>query len=273
MPNLIVNGDRLHFTDEGDGTVVLLVHGSCGGSAQWRRFSEFLGPGYRKIAVDLPGMGDSDPYPLGRVWTSDVDVAAIAAVIEHISEPIHFVGHSGGCLFSWKALQAHAVRLQSLTLFEPVFFDVLHDVDDPLHAWPRQMADGYRGLVDAGDLEGALSNFVDGWAGAEGAWASLPAKVQDMMRKGGPRLYFEWGERLTPDGKLEDLAEPAVPTLLVEGSRTHAVMNAICGHFASVRPDVKRLKLKGAGHMGPFTHAEEAATATRAHIAEVVAGI
>lgn len=266
MPTLDVNGDRLHFTDEGEGPVVVMVHGSCGGGAQWRRFSQMLGERYRKICVDLPGMGDSQPYPLGRVWSGDDDRDAVVALIDHLDAPLHFVGHSGGCLFSWPALQARADRITSVTLFEPVFFDHLYHAGNPLHAWVQGMAGGYRDRVEDGDMEGALTHFVDGWAGGAGAWAALPDKVQAMMRKGGPRLYHEWAARIIPRGTPPDLAYPAAPTLVVEGADTHAAMHAICDLVVKARPNASQLTIPGAGHMAPFTHAAIAAAATTRHI-------
>ena len=269
MPALSVNRNRLNYADEGSGPLVVMVHGSCGGGAQWRRFAQALGQGYRKICLDLPGMGDSQPFPLDRVWSGDVDRDAVIALIDHLDGPVHFVGHSGGCLFSWPALQARADRIVSLTLFEPVFFDHLHHAGDPSHAWMQGMARGYRERVEAGDLEGALAYFVDGWAGGAGAWAGLPDKVQAMMRKGGPRLYHEWGERMAVQGPPPDLAHPAAPTLLVRGSDTHDAMRVICDLVARARPDAAQMVIKGAGHMVPFTHADAAAAATRAHLDQI----
>ena len=269
MPEISVAGDRLHFTDQGEGPLLLFVHGSCGGSGQWQRLIELLADDFRCVAVDLLGMGESEPFPLERVWRVEDDERAIGALIDHLGGPFHFVGHSGGCVFSWRALQARADRVLSVALFEPVFFGLLQEVDDPLHDWARDLGHTFRTRIEAGDPDGAMAAFVDRWAGVDGVWASMPGKIRAMMEAGRDRLYHEWGYRLLPqaDFLARDMSEPSAPMLLVEGSATHSVMRGVCDLIAKSRPDAERLVIEEAGHMVPFTHFDQAADAVRAHVA------
>lgn len=268
MPVIDVDGDKLHYVDQGDGPLVLLVHGSCGGSGQWKRFMSRLGTGWRLVALDMLGCGASSPMPLDRVWTSGDDTRSIGALMDHLDAPFHFVGHSAGCLFSWKALQARAGQIRSMTLFEPVFFDLLRETEDPLQDWIWHMADGYRGRVDAGDLEGALNFFIDEWAGERGAWAATPDPVKEMIRKGGGRLYHEWGERLSlPLGVTNaDLPLPPASALLIEGSETPKAVKRVMDLFAAARTGMCRATIDGAGHMSPFTHVDLAVDLTLRHL-------
>lgn len=271
MPFLDVFGDPLHFEDDpqdrSDLPLLLFVHGSCGGSGQWKRLVGTLGSDFRKVRVDLPGMGQSAPFPLERVWTPEHDANTIAALIDYLDRPVHFVGHSAGCIFSWPALQARSDRILSLTLFEPVFFRLLDATGDPLFAWPEFMATTYRRHVDAGDPERAVAFFFDHWAGREGAWETAPDKVRDMMRVGGGRLYYEV-QHLQPSGPtpMEALERPPAPTLLVQGEKTQDAVQAICDIVADARPGTRRVTVNGAGHMAPFTHAEVIAPVLREHI-------
>lgn len=61
--------DRLHYVDEGNGPVLLFVHGNPTWSFHWRRLLTALAPQYRVIAFDHLGSGLSDkprrgPYGL-----------------------------------------------------------------------------------------------------------------------------------------------------------------------------------------------------------------
>lgn len=268
MPVIDVDSDRLHFTEEGEGPLVIMAHGSCGGARQWTRFAEALGPGWRKVCVDLMGMGESEPFPLERTWTNEDDTRAMSALIAHLDAPFHFVGHSAGGMWHWPALNAHADRVLSLTLFEPVFFSLLQEIGDPLEDWPRSLAVEFRRLMLAGDVDGAMVSFVDRWARGQGVWSGMPDKAREMMLKGAGRLYHEWGYRLqeAPDFVAADMVRPEAPTLLIQGSETVPAAARVCDLFAKARPGVERHEITGAGHMAPFTHAGEAAAATLAHL-------
>lgn len=264
-------GDRLHYEDDGedrhDLPILLFVHGSCGGSGQWKRLVGALGDEFRKIRVDLFGMGRSEPFPLERIWTPEDDARAIRTLIDHLARPVHFVGHSVGCIFSWSALQEREAKIQSLTLFEPVFFRVLQYEGNPLFAWPENMVKTYSGLLEAGDFEAAIQFFFDHWAGRQGAWAKAPERMREMMRPGAARLYYEMKhlEPSAPD-PIEALRRPSAQTLLVQGEKTPEAVQAICETVANARPGTSRKIVPDAGHMAPFTHAEVVATIVREHV-------
>lgn len=60
-PNYVeVNRLRLHYLDEGEGEVVLCLHGEPSWSYLYRKFIPVLQPHYRVICPDLPGFGRSD---------------------------------------------------------------------------------------------------------------------------------------------------------------------------------------------------------------------
>ncbi len=87
----------LHYTDEGEGDVVLLVHGLGSSSEDWELQLPVLTPSYRVIAVDLRGHGRSSkpegPYSIA-MFAGDV-----AALIEALDiAPCHVVGLSLGAM-------------------------------------------------------------------------------------------------------------------------------------------------------------------------------
>ena len=272
MPFFTAGNDRIHYLDEGnpDGPPVVMVHGSCGYLGQWRQLAERLGERHRVCLIDLPGMGDSSEMPIERAWTIDDDARAISALLDIVGQPVHFIGHSAGCVFSWPALAARSDQIRSLTLFEPVFFALIEN--EPAYSFPKGTAEGYISLADSGDIEAAMAYFVDRWAGREGAWAAMPEKVRKLMRKGAPRLRHEWSDGLTqgfyPRDKAawsQQLAGTAL--LLVAGENTVPAAARVCELIPELRSEVTRLNVPGAGHMVPFTHASEVVEAVESHLA------
>ncbi|BBZ45902.1 alpha/beta fold hydrolase [Mycobacterium parmense] len=74
---LELHGDRVAYRDEGEGQVLLLIHGMAGSSDTWRAVIPRLSRSFRVIAPDLLGHGASDKprgdYSLGAfaVWLRD----------------------------------------------------------------------------------------------------------------------------------------------------------------------------------------------------------
>jgi pimeloyl-ACP methyl ester carboxylesterase len=77
LRELTLHGNRVAYLDEGEGDVLLLIHGIGGSSHCWRNVVDKLALRYRVIAVDLLGHGQSDKprgdYSLGAfaVWLRD----------------------------------------------------------------------------------------------------------------------------------------------------------------------------------------------------------
>jgi 3-oxoadipate enol-lactonase len=63
MPTIDLDGVSLHYTDEGSGEPVVLIHGFPLSLELWKPQRAALSAGYRVIAPDLRGHGRSDPPP------------------------------------------------------------------------------------------------------------------------------------------------------------------------------------------------------------------
>jgi len=89
--------------DEGEGTPVLLLHGFPDSSALWRKqVPALVGAGFRAIAPDLRGFGESERPPNVEdyaIRNSFADALAILDVLE--LERAHVVGHDFGAGLAW----------------------------------------------------------------------------------------------------------------------------------------------------------------------------
>jgi pimeloyl-ACP methyl ester carboxylesterase len=114
---------RMHYLESGPpgGVPVIMVHGNLSTG----RFFEHLFPGapagYRMIAPDMRGFGDSDPAPIDATrglgdWADDTRSLVETLGIEG---PVHLAGWStGGAAIALYALAGHPVA--SLTFIDPV---------------------------------------------------------------------------------------------------------------------------------------------------------
>ncbi len=121
------NGRRVHFLswnwEREDLPTLLLVHGFSGHAHWWSFLAPFFTEHYRVAAIDLPGMGDSDPLP---EYSDECFARGILGVVEdyQLTRPT-VVGHSFGGVQSIRAMAlapeafGHGIVVDSLVRFPP----------------------------------------------------------------------------------------------------------------------------------------------------------
>jgi pimeloyl-ACP methyl ester carboxylesterase len=111
------NGIRLHVAEcDGGGPLVVLLHGFPEFWWSWRhQLSDLADQGFRAVAVDLRGYGDSDKPPRGYdLWTLAGDVAGLIRALGE--SRAHVVGHDWGGLIAWTVAALHPRLVRSLAV-------------------------------------------------------------------------------------------------------------------------------------------------------------
>jgi len=107
---------RLHVAEEGRGKPVVLLHGFPEGWMSWRaQMAALAGAGFRAIAPDLRGYGQSDkPRDKSRYRSSLIadDVAALIRSLDAGPTPI--VGHDWGGPITYRVAMDHAELVSRL---------------------------------------------------------------------------------------------------------------------------------------------------------------
>jgi pimeloyl-ACP methyl ester carboxylesterase len=85
MPYLDRDGVRLYFEDHGRGPAVLLSHGYSATSAMWAPQVAALSPRHRVVTWDLRGHGQSDSPDDPALYTHELAVADMAALLDHLA--------------------------------------------------------------------------------------------------------------------------------------------------------------------------------------------
>ncbi|MES2710103.1 MAG: alpha/beta hydrolase [Pseudomonadota bacterium] len=119
-----VDGVRLHYTDEGEGQAVVLVHGNVvsGSDFATSGVAQRIRRTHRVITFDRPGCGHSD-RPRGRVF----DVEEQAALLQHAlrrlgaERPI-IVGHSLGAIVALAMAARQPAQTGGLVLVSGYYF-------------------------------------------------------------------------------------------------------------------------------------------------------
>jgi pimeloyl-ACP methyl ester carboxylesterase len=112
-----VNGVRLHCVVEGEGPLVLLLHGFPETSRAWRKQIPALAQRFRVVAPDLRGFGASDkPKGIAAYRTSVVACDIVGLIGAFGSERAHVVGHDWGGGVAWTVATLHPEAVDRLVV-------------------------------------------------------------------------------------------------------------------------------------------------------------
>lgn len=252
---------ELFFVDRGEGQPVVLVHGWPLSHRMWERQIEALaGAGYRVIAYDRRGFGDSGKPAHGYdydTFASDLNDLIGALDLKDIA----LIGFSmGGGEVARYIGRYGTGRVAKAGLLGAVPPFLLQTDDNP-HGAPRAVFDGMRAAVTEdriGFLDGFFPDFynLDAVGDRAGpdlvlfskwiAWAASPLATQACVTAFG-----------TTDFR-PDLARFDVPTLIVHGDADRIVPLEGSGKRSHEMIAGSRLEvLSGAPHGFAATHASE----------------
>jgi pimeloyl-ACP methyl ester carboxylesterase len=108
-----VNDVELNVVIQGEGPEVLLVHGFPNDHTVWRnQIPALVDAGYRVIALDTRGCGESEIKPREDDYAIDKLVADLAALLDALGiAKVRLVGHDLGALQAWCFAMAHPERV------------------------------------------------------------------------------------------------------------------------------------------------------------------
>ena len=113
---LTARGARFHLVEGGTGPPVMLVGGWPQSWYCWRHIMPRLAGQRRVIAVDPPGLGESDPPAAGD--TRSV-AASFAALIETLGlAPVPFIGYDIGAWIGYALAARHPAAVERLALID-----------------------------------------------------------------------------------------------------------------------------------------------------------
>jgi len=108
-----VNGTTLNVVIHGEGPDVLLVHGFPDCHTVWRhQIPALVEAGYRVIAPDMRGCGDSALLPSASDYHIDNLVADLVGLLDGLGiEKVKLVAHDWGAAIAWCLVVSHPERI------------------------------------------------------------------------------------------------------------------------------------------------------------------
>ncbi|MDX2276073.1 MAG: alpha/beta hydrolase [Hyphomonadaceae bacterium] len=200
------NGIKLRAAVEGEGPLIVLVHGFPESWYSWRHQIEpFAKAGYQVCAIDVRGYGGSDkPQPVEAYDMASI-TADVAGVIDALSPgaPAVIMGHDWGAPIVWNTALMHADKVRAVAgLSVPYvgvgarpFLELADQLFTQRGIFFYQVYFQEEGVAEA-ELEADVRTFIrkcfHAWSG-EGAWPA-DKKHGDKLLTGiaDPERFGAW---------------------------------------------------------------------------------
>nr|WP_294931742.1 alpha/beta hydrolase [uncultured Flavobacterium sp.] len=115
MKTLLYKNTKISYTDSGEGTAIVLLHGFLENKKMWQEYVTFFSENYRLITMDLLGHGESDC--LGYVHSMEENANVVHEVLEHLHiQKAIIVGHSMGGYVGLAFAELYPKEIQKLVL-------------------------------------------------------------------------------------------------------------------------------------------------------------
>jgi pimeloyl-ACP methyl ester carboxylesterase len=119
-----VDGVRLHYSDRGKGSPVVLIHGNmvAGSDYDASGVAEILQASHRVIIFDRPGFGHSE-RPRGRIWTANEQADLLHKALQQLGvvRPV-VVGHSWGAIVAMAMAVRHEADTAGVVALSGYYF-------------------------------------------------------------------------------------------------------------------------------------------------------
>lgn len=209
MPNLDVDGVRLHYEDLGEGEPLLLIHGAAASGRWFGELPAQLARDSRVILPDLRGLGQSqrvEPLVRPQVWVEDMCRILDAAGVDRAD----VVGVSLGSRIAGRLALEHPSRVRTLV------------VDAPIVGLSSSGHSALKSVFSAVDPE---SDQAREWRSLHGDdWQDVIAFYSATRSADGFQDYYSLRDRLS---------EVTAPTLICRGDfddSIHPVDDAFVWH-------------------------------------------
>jgi pimeloyl-ACP methyl ester carboxylesterase len=118
-----VDGLSIHYTIEGSGPTLVLLHGVMASLHTWDGWVDQLASSFRVVRIDLPGFGLSDHLTDPEHYSPEHSMALFDKLRAALGlERFHIAGNSLGGFMAWYYAVHHPDRVDRLILIDPIAY-------------------------------------------------------------------------------------------------------------------------------------------------------
>ncbi|MET0340866.1 MAG: alpha/beta hydrolase [Polyangiales bacterium] len=264
-----IDGTRVHYTIDGEGPPILLLHGVMASLHTWDGWVEQLKPHYRIIRVDIPGFGLSEPLESGD-YTPEYAVKFFEKMRAKLGiERFHVAGNSLGGFIAWFYAVQYPQRVDKLILIDPASYP------QPL---PRIVRMASRGLVGfmaqrASPRFIVSRNIREVYGNPDAVTDETIDRYHELLLREGHReamvSYFKTLRKYAKDDSLvRSVPRIKAPTLLMWGEKDRWVPPSLIERWRADLPNIEVRTYPDGGHIPMEELAEETARDAHAFLSD-----
>jgi pimeloyl-ACP methyl ester carboxylesterase len=240
------DGARIAWTEEGEGRPLLLLHGLMANRTFFREQAPLAG-GFRLIAIDLRGHGDSG------TGSEEATISRLAEDVAELAEHLDLedaigLGWSLGATILWHVLAGRAGHRLAAAVVVDMTPRVLNDHDwslglsaDICAARAQAIAEDYAGFT-AGAGAAIFAQPLDDMSRPLAAWAA------EQFGRNEPRVTAALWDSLVAEDVRPLLARIEQPTLVVHGANSHLYGSDTADHLVEALPNAVAVQFERSGH-------------------------
>jgi pimeloyl-ACP methyl ester carboxylesterase len=234
----------LRFRDEGQGEVVVLLHGYLESLEIWNGFSEELAKHYRVLSIDLPGHGESGLF--SKIDTMAVMADAVECILQQLGiYRTVIVGHSMGGYATMAFAEIFPEMTNGFCLFHS---HAMADTDEKKQNRERNIK-----LVKQGKKTQIINTHISN-SFADDNLKIFTDEVERVRKiaqatpeEGIIRALI--GMKSRPD-RRRVIKEASVPMLFIAGRKDNYIPFEVSEQHFNLSPRQDILILENSGHMG-----------------------
>ena len=237
-------GGRIHYSDSGNGIVIVLLHGYLESADVWNGFAEKLALEFRVISVDLPGCGLSDVY--GEVHGMEFMANAIKELVDSLGlKKVFMTGHSLGGYVTLAFLEYFPDYLSGYCLFHSQPFS---DSPEALENRKREIEIVKMGKKNLMYPDNVMRMFAH--SNLEKFSEAFQRSKDIASRIGEEGIIAVLNGMMIRPSRLSYMEEGKVPCLWILGSMDNYIPGDFIQTKVNLPANAKMVILKKSGHMG-----------------------
>jgi len=258
-----INGQKLHYTDEGAGDAIVFLHGFMMDGRMFDAQIAALEDTYRCITFDARALGRTEWD--GEAFTLYDTVSDCFALMDHLGvESAVLAGMSQGGYAALRAALTSPERVRALVLMST---SAVLDVDGAKAGY-TEMRDTWASVGPVDPLIEGLATALLGPKDEVSAWWDV--WLPRWKEYSGERITHGMNNLLERDDIIERVAEITQPVLVTHGTADHGMPIALGEQLDELLPGSTGIvRIEGGAHTANMTHADQINGPLEAFLAEV----
>jgi pimeloyl-ACP methyl ester carboxylesterase len=214
-----INGYPMAYRDAGNGTPIVLVHGSTNDYRAWNAQFDVFSRTYRVIAVSLRRFYPERWDGVGADFSIEQHAEDVASLIRKLNlGKVHLVGHSRGGAVAIEVAKSHPEVIRTLVLPDGSIQMPVPETAEAKEAaeFTKKLIGTLQENLKTGSATNAAEVFVD-MLSEPGTWPKLPESAKEMILT---NIYTALGDRSWPLTSCADIKKFDFPVLLMTAEKS-----------------------------------------------------